>query len=166
MGVTRLPTRRLPILLPIRLVCVTDQFPVTTSATLPVNLLTYEVTLVNKKVILQWSTAAETNNRGFRIERSANGTTFTPIGSVSGSGNSVTQFYSFVDENPLPGRSFYRLVQEDIDSRTQFLGVKRIDNNIGRTFDVKTLGSVNAKLVLQVIRVKPGPSNPNIRYVR
>ena len=63
---------------------------------------------------------------------------------------------------PLPGRSFYRLVQEDIDSRTQFLGVKRIDNNIGRTFDVKTLGSVNAKLVLQVSTGETGAFQLNI----
>ena len=131
--------------------CVTDQFSVTTSSTLPVNLLTYEVTLADKKVFVKWSTATETNNKHFTIERSANGRDFEAIGTVNGTGNSTNiQHYSFVDAFPLLGRSYYRLLQSDFDDHKQYLGIKRIDNNTGKYFEVKTLSAYNSKLVLQI----------------
>jgi hypothetical protein len=131
--------------------CVTDQFSVTTSSTLPVSLLTYDVALADKKVFVKWSTAAETNNRFFTIERSANGRDFNAIGTVNGAGNSTsTQSYTFVDASPLLGKSYYRLLQSDFDNNKEYLGVKRIDNNSGKEFEVKTVSVYNNKLVLQI----------------
>jgi acid phosphatase type 7 len=131
--------------------CVSDAFSVTTSSTLPVTLLTYDVTLTDKKVIVKWSTATETNNRSFTIERSATGRDFNAIGTVNGSGNSSgVQSYTFVDAFPLSGRSYYRLLQSDFDDNKEYFGIKRIDNNTGRDFEAKTVSSYNNKLVLQI----------------
>jgi len=63
------------------------------------------------KVILQWKTYTENNNREFIIETSSDGITFKPLGSIAGKLNSSTlQQYSFTDSHPAEGQNYYRLV--------------------------------------------------------
>ena len=131
--------------------CVTDQFSVTAAATLPVSLLTFDAVLTQaKKVNLNWSTVTESNNKYFEIERSANGRDFSLIATVNGAGSSdERRDYTYVDETPLGGTSYYRLSQTDIDNRKEYLGTRRIVNQ-AEDFEVKTLSSSNGKLVLQI----------------
>ncbi len=69
------------------------------------------------KVILNWATATEENNDGFKIERSENGIEWQNIGFVKGAGNSIlTQYYSFVDSHP-NAENYYRLKQLDYDGK-------------------------------------------------
>jgi hypothetical protein len=131
--------------------CVTDQFSVTTTATLPVELLNYAVRLVNREVHVNWTTATETNNDHFTIERSSNGRDFSGIGTVAGAGNSSTNLnYSYVDHAPLPGISYYRLAQTDIDNHVKYMSVKRIDNQDSKSFDVKVMNSTSGYLTMEV----------------
>ena len=131
--------------------CVTDQFNVTTTGTLPVSILTYEVKLNNSKVDVTWSTATEINNKFFTVERSSDARNFVTIGSVSGAGNSNSvKQYSFVDLNPLIGTSYYRLSQTNIDGHTEYLRIKQIVNNTGKDFEVKAISGSNGLLTLQV----------------
>ena len=131
--------------------CVTDQFSVTTNGTLPVHLSSYDVRLHESKVNVSWTTATETNNDFFTIERSANGIDFTAIGRVAGAGNStVLKSYTYTDASPLPGVSYYRLSQTNIDAHTEYMGVKRVDNAGFKDFDVKALTGASNKLVLQI----------------
>ncbi|MBI4417202.1 MAG: T9SS type A sorting domain-containing protein, partial [Ignavibacteriales bacterium] len=65
-----------------------------------------------------WSTATETNNYGFEIERRpvAHGGGWVTIGFVQGAGtSSQPREYSFVDVNVPAGRYAYRLRQIDFD---------------------------------------------------
>ena len=82
---------------------------------LPITLLSFEGQSREHDVLLRWSTADETNNSLFRIERSGNGIDFETIGYRDGAGTttSITS-YSFIDEQPLEGENFYRLI--DIDN--------------------------------------------------
>lgn len=130
--------------------CIADSFTVVAAGTLPVSLLSFDVTLQsNSKVKLAWATSMETNNRLFTIERSENGSDYTLVGTVSGAINSSADInYSYVDESPLPGTSYYRLSQTDIDNRTQVLGVRRIANP-KKAFEVRTLSATGGMLVLQ-----------------
>ncbi len=77
-----------------------------------------------KLVICRWETASEVNNDYFDVEaaRDRNGEiVFEKIGRVSGSGtSSQNHSYSFIDENPAPGKNYYRLRQVDYDG-TEFL---------------------------------------------
>jgi hypothetical protein len=70
---------------------------------------------------LTWSTLTEQNNKGFEVERSADGRGFSSIGFVATkaeSGNSTINLsYSFIDVNPFVGDSYYRLRQVDRDGR-------------------------------------------------
>ncbi len=131
--------------------CVTDQFSVTASGTLPVSLLNYNVKLNNKKVDITWSTTSEVNNNYFSIERSANGVDYIAIGRVNGAGTTNTlQDYSFVDNDPILGVSYYRLTQTNHDDRKEYLGVKQIINNKGIDYELKAIALGSGKLRLQI----------------
>lgn len=134
--------------------CITDNFSVVASTTLPVSLLNFDAVLTpDNKVQVKWSTVTEFNSSFFNIERSINGRDFTVIGTVNAAGNSTSRHdYSFVDESPLPGTSFYRLSQIDLDNRKEHLGVRRVANNV-KEFEAKTFSSANGKLVLQISSV-------------
>lgn len=131
--------------------CIQDQFTVNTSGVLPVKLKDYEVRLVNDKVLVTWTTETETNSKDFTIERSANGIDFAFVGKVNAAGNSISSVsYSFTDANPLPGTSYYRLLQTDIDARTEYMGVRKVVNTKVKDFEVKQLTEKAGKLVLQI----------------
>jgi hypothetical protein len=90
---------------------------------IPVELTSFAATIKGNAVHLSWSTSTETNNKGFEIERRISisefefqNSEFDLIGFVDGNGTtSETKYYSFVDENVLPGSYQYRLKQIDFD---------------------------------------------------
>lgn len=83
---------------------------------LPIELLIFDSKLVENGVKLFWSTASEVNNDFFTLEKSTDGFDFHEIGFVRGSGNTTElKNYSFIDDNPSQGLSFYRLKQTDYD---------------------------------------------------
>lgn len=106
--------------------CATNSFGfadcrVTCSVLLPIELLMFIAQPAGKQVLLNWSTATETNNDYFTIERSAPDGIFKPIGTVKGAGNSSkTLTYTFYDELPLNGISYYRLKQTDYDGQYSY----------------------------------------------
>lgn len=87
-----------------------------TTSILPIALLSFTGNNAGASNNLQWSTATETNNASFEIERSANGVNFTKIGALNGAGtsSSVTQ-YTYTDAAPFVGTNYYRLKQIDVN---------------------------------------------------
>lgn len=91
---------------------------------LPIKLLSFSAKPNNEDVDLNWTTATEINNDFFTIERSANGKDFSPIGIKKGAGNSTTVLsYATIDEEPLPGISYYRLKQTDFDGKFSYSNI-------------------------------------------
>ncbi|MBP6334162.1 MAG: T9SS type A sorting domain-containing protein [Bacteroidia bacterium] len=96
---------------------------------LPVELTNFSAKMRNYQVDLNWTTETEINNDYFTIERSADNINFSTLEQVSGSGNSSTRHnYSFVDDRPLRGVSYYRLKQTDYDGTTVNLPTVVVDN--------------------------------------
>lgn len=94
--------------------------PVASLVVLPVELISFSAK-ANKEqnVELHWSTAQEKDASYFSIERSRNGKKFSEIRRVAAAGNSTElRQYAYVDESPLTGLSYYRLVQIDLDGKT------------------------------------------------
>lgn len=97
---------------------------------LPITLLDFFATIENKKVKINWSTATEKDNDHFEIQRSIDGNNFNTIGSKPGKGNStIIQHYLFLDDQPLKGVSYYRLKQVDIDGKSTYSKVIKINND-------------------------------------
>ncbi len=88
---------------------------------LPVELSSFQAQCQASLVRLQWTTLTELHNERFDVERSSDGQTFVHIGSIAGGGTSMhVRSYEFVDEQPLPGTSYYRLRQVDFGGATSF----------------------------------------------
>jgi hypothetical protein len=74
---------------------------------------------------ITWSTADESNNDYFAIERSVDGINFEVIGTTQGGGNRVDAAnYYFIDYAPLAGTAYYRITQYDYDGKSSSTVIK------------------------------------------
>lgn len=86
----------------------------------PVELTSFTAQSTGSGVKLLWSTATETNNFGFDVEKSADNLVFSKVGFVDGNGTtSIPHNYEFVDDGQLSS-VWYRLKQIDTDSNFTF----------------------------------------------
>ncbi len=91
------------------------------SLALPVSWRSFEANVAGKNIALNWSTTNEQDNVGFSIQRKGPGQDWEAIGWVVASSDGATiSEYSFVDEAPLTGESFYRLEQFDLDDTKHY----------------------------------------------
>lgn len=107
------------------------------TATLPLELIFFKGSLSNGSVELSWATASETNFNYFLIERSSDGKNFEELGRVTGSGTSKTRHdYSFSDDKPLAGISYYRLKEVDFDQKVYSLGIVSANFSTAKEFTI------------------------------
>jgi hypothetical protein len=86
-------------------------------AILPLQLKSFDYTILNNKIQLTWLTASEINTDKFEIEKSSDGISFSKIGSVNAAVNSSgTRYYDFLDATPAI-TNYYRLRQVDRDGK-------------------------------------------------
>lgn len=118
---------------------------------LPIELLSFTTNCNHQNIILTWSTATETNNDFFTLERSADGISFTSIGTVKGAGNSSAIInYSFTDNLPPSavgegsGLRYYRLKQTDLNGKFEYADL---------------IAAENCKNDLSELMVYPNPTN-------
>jgi hypothetical protein len=120
-------------------------------AVLPIELLYFKGILENGLVDLNWATASEKNNEQFNIERSENGKDWEIVQSINGAGNSSHEIkYHYLDEDPMFGVSYYRLVQVDYDGKSVASTFIVIDNSKVRSIVAFPNPSVNNALKLQI----------------
>ena len=101
------------------------------TAPLPVELTRFTARPAETSVHLAWTTASETNNAGFHVERrvASPDAAWTSIGFVEGAGTRQTaQTYRFVDDALPPGTEAvaYRLRQTDLDGTTTLSAVQHV----------------------------------------
>lgn len=101
---------------------------VTVIAPLPIELTSFNLEKNKASVLLSWTTASEINNDYFGIERANDGKSWEEIGRIKGKGNSTTlSYYSFTDQNPSTGVSYYRLSQTDYDGTSTYSEIKSVN---------------------------------------
>tara|TARA_R110001599_G_scaffold145336_2_gene327764 strand:+ start:23786 stop:30733 length:6948 start_codon:yes stop_codon:yes gene_type:complete len=95
---------------------------------LPVTLISFKAeSLEDATVKLKWETSDETNNAFYSIERSGNGSDFEVVANVNGAGTTEsTTSYTYTDQSPLEGVSFYRLKQTDFNGVAKFSEIVRV----------------------------------------
>jgi Lamin Tail Domain len=104
-----------------------DQPCIPSSVIMPVEMLSFEVIKKETHSVLYFSTASETNNDYFTIERSADGRNYNAIGEMKGGGNSNTTIaYEFTDEKPFVGINYYRIKQTDFDGKYSYSDIKSV----------------------------------------
>ena len=80
---------------------------------------------VGNTATLTWKTVSEINNKGFNVQRSSNGTNWVTLKYVAGAGTSSN--YSFVDNSPASGVSYYRLGLVDANGKISYSSTLSID---------------------------------------
>ena len=84
----------------------------------PVELSSFTAIAKDDNISLNWVTSTETNNMGFEVEKRATNSNsgWQKLGFINGNGTTTEKSsYSFIDENPVEGKSYYRLKQFDFD---------------------------------------------------
>lgn len=93
----------------------------------PVELVSFTAEASNGVVTLNWSTATETNNKGFSIERKTSNT-WESIAFVDGKGTTTSPVsYTFNDRNVTESKAVYRLKQVDHDGTFAFSDEVEVD---------------------------------------
>ena len=87
----------------------------------PVELTSFAAVVNENKVTLNWTTASETNNSGFEVERKSVSSNWQKIGFVNGNGSTTElKRYSFTDLNMNEGKYNYRLKQVDYNGTFEY----------------------------------------------
>jgi len=113
---------------------------------LPIELLSFnaienDITSVN----CFWSTASETNNDFFLVERSRDGINFSEVGRVVGAGTSnATINYALNDYQPYSGLSYYRLKQVDFNGEYSYSNIVSIQRDISKEGEIIIMPNPNS----------------------
>lgn len=114
---------------------------------IPVELKSFVASVNRNTVTLNWTTATETNNSGFLVQRKAGDDEYQTLGFVEGKGTTAeVQNYYFTDNNVGVGKYFYRLAQVDFDGSIHFSDAIEVD--------------VNPPLEFSLSQNYPNPFNP------
>jgi len=128
---------------------------------LPIELISFEGERRDKNVDLKWITATELNNDYFTLERSKDALNFDEIGRVAGAGNSHAQLnYSFTDDKPFDGVSYYRLKQTDFDGKYKYSNTVAINIK-----DVEILNFYPNPTTSQSNVIVNSPEEMNVSFV-
>ncbi len=112
----------------------------------PVELSSFTAAVSGSGVILNWSTATETNNKGFEVERqfadndlrNSIGNEWKKIGFVQGKGTTTEPAaYTFTDDNVKNGKYAYRLKQIDLDGSSDYSKLVEVEVNKPSVFSLK-----------------------------
>jgi hypothetical protein len=98
---------------------------------LPVELVSFYGVRTPKQNVLFWTTFSETNNDYFLVERSEDGQYWEGLTKVEGAGNSTSVIdYTYYDNHPLEGVSYYRLKQTDFDGNFEYSDIVSIKREV------------------------------------
>lgn len=106
-------------------------------ALLPVRITSFSGIRQNNQIVLNWTTTNEVNADRFVVERSSNGTLFTPLIHIAAMNrSSVVNQYTFSDKQPLAGTSYYRLKTVDKDGQFAYSTILPFNRTIKNTFSL------------------------------
>ena len=106
----------------------------TTEIPLPVKFVSFTVARKQDNVLVEWSTAQESNSSHFVVERSENGSAWTSVATVKAAGQSSSLInYSYADKGINASIVYYRIRQVDVDGAYIYTAVRSIKTNSANT---------------------------------
>ncbi len=117
-----------------------DNFPLATK------LLSFDAKRQDNVVNLEWKSAEETGIYAYVLERSQDNNSWLPVDTIQAKNENGVFGYSYTDQHPLPGQSFYRLRLVESAGMNRFSVVK----------------SVSFKLIPAEISIAPNPAKDKV----
>lgn len=100
------------------------------NTTVPVELISFNAKSDGKNIKLTWSTATESNNKGFEIETKFGSENWSIVSFVNGNGTTAKiSEYSYTDNPAVIGKYYYRLKQIDFDGSFNYSKVIEVNNS-------------------------------------
>ncbi len=131
--------------------CIEDTFIVNVSGTLPITLASFNASLNKDKVLLDWTTSQELNNKYFTVERSINGSSYDFLGRVNGAGTtSLPNTYKLIDYTPAEGVNYYRLSQTDYAGTIRYHDIRQVSYKSNKDFSATILNNGNGQVRVAV----------------
>lgn len=96
-------------------------------APVPVTLVNFSGTLVNRQVQLYWKTSLEQNLQLFDVEYSVDGSVYTYAGTVQAKNAATGAEYTFTHVTNSTGNVFYRLKMKDNNGKYRYSGTIKVD---------------------------------------
>jgi hypothetical protein len=94
---------------------------------LVIELLDFTATVTgNKDVLLNWKAYVDDEAKGFEIERSKDQSNWEKIGTVNLKTSNYTSDYSLLDQQPLQGRSYYRLKMVEKTGSSRYSKIRQV----------------------------------------
>lgn len=110
---------------------------------LPISLLYLKADYIDYYNRIEWSTASETNNDYFLLEKTKDGLDFSIVCTIDGAGNSSSQrFYDAYDLFVFDGIVYYRLKQVDYDGKETSYNMISVDNRLKASPILKKITNV------------------------
>ncbi len=104
---------------------------------IPVELVSFAANKSDNRIILNWITATETNNKGFEVLRSFDNGAWETIAFINGNGTSTELHkYSYTDINVNNGFYSYKLKQIDYDGSYKITDVIEVEFNVLNNFEL------------------------------
>lgn len=121
------------------------------AAPLPVEMVSFTGTCSEGHAVLDWSTASETMNDYFVVEKSVDGENYFECGRSDGAGTSTEMHsYKLIDPIALNGVTYYRVRQIDFNGETtvtRVISVNTCEPNGGTINSWYAIGTINIEII-------------------
>jgi hypothetical protein len=126
---------------------------------LPTRLTSFSGRRDNNANLLQWITVTEQDNKGFYVDRSIDGVSFSQIGFVAarsqGGNSNAAITYNFTDNQVAGQQQYYRLRQADLNGRETRSAIIIIQGGKPRSLTVTTVAPNPVKSILNLMVNSP-----------
>jgi hypothetical protein len=92
----------------------------------PLNLNSFTGNVKDENILINWNTLSESNLSKFILLKSTNGLSFTKIGEVTPTNAANGANYSFVDNNPIKGNNYYRLMAQNNSGSSSYSKIVKV----------------------------------------
>jgi len=96
---------------------------------IPVKLEYFSGSKKNETNVLTWKAPSTNGSTNFSIERSNDGIHFSSIGNFDATNERCQLPFNYTDNNPLPGKNYYRLKITDVDRIIFYSKILLLENN-------------------------------------
>ncbi|MFK7933300.1 MAG: T9SS type A sorting domain-containing protein [Saprospiraceae bacterium] len=126
------------------------------ASSLPISLVNFSAENQSDQILLNWKVVTATEDFGFQVEHSTDGSSFRKIGEVGGGKISASiQHFEFIHLQPANGRNYYRLQQIETTGTSKYSTIVNVllEEQIAYVYPNPTSGSINVDQTADFVEI-------------